>query len=81
VAPYILGWVDISRAQYATLPSDLQHLIDLRVADLLDDPGGPGRHEDRGSGQWTTTDQAGAGVILYTFHPDLPRVAILRLSY
>ena len=78
---YVLTWVDVSREQYAELDADTQHLIDLRLADLLEHPDGPGCSEDSLSGQWVTSDRLGRGLILYSFRQGGPRLVILRLIY
>lgn len=36
---------------------------------------------DARSDLWTTTDDAGAGLISFTFRTDHPRLVILRLVY
>lgn len=72
LAPYSLGWVDIA----------IDHYLALTVAEqLLDDPQGPGCHRDPASDLWTTTDGAGAGLIIYTFRRGKPRLVIMRLVY
>ena len=81
MAGYALTWVDVARDQYAVLPPDIQHLIDLRLAELLDDPGGPGCSEDAATGQWLTSDRLSQGLLLYSFRPGGPRLVILRLIY
>ena len=81
MAGYVLSWVDVASEQYAGLPSEVQQLVDLRLADLLEDPDDPRCSEDAASGQWTTTDHQGLGLILYTFRPGGPRLVILRLIY
>ena len=73
--------MDVARKQYAALPSEIQHLADLRLADLLEDPDDPRCSEDAAPGQWTTTYHQGLGLILYTFRPGGPRLVILRLIY
>jgi hypothetical protein len=61
VAGYVLSWVDVAREQYADLPSEVQRLVDLRLADLLEEPDDPRCSEDVASGQWTTTDHQRLG--------------------
>lgn len=40
------------------------------------------RHQPRPAHDlWTTTDSLGAGLILYIFLPDRPRLVIMRLVY
>jgi hypothetical protein len=41
VAGYVLSWVDVAREQGADLPSEVQRLVDLRLADLLEEPDDP----------------------------------------
>lgn len=79
VPDYVLTWVDVAREQYAALPPDTQHLINLGLAELLDEPDGPGCSEDPTTGQWVTSDHVGRGLLLYTFRPGAPRLVILRL--
>ncbi len=78
---YILGWVDIALDQYISLSAAQQRLIDARIRHLLDDPAGPGSSHDPGTDLWTTTDNAGAGLIVYVFRVDRPRLIIMRLVY
>ena len=56
VAGDVLSWVDVAPEQYAGLRSEVQHLIDLRLADLLEEPGDRRCSEDAASGQSETTD-------------------------
>lgn len=81
MARYDLGWVDIALDQYLALPENPQRLIDARLSQLLDDPDGPGTSHDLQTDWWTTTDSAGAGLIIYVFRPSHPRLVILRLVY
>lgn len=81
MARYDLGWVDIALDQYGGLPEDLQRLIDARITQLLDNPEGLGTSHDPQTDRWTTTDSAGAGLIVYVFRPGRPRLVILRLVY
>jgi len=79
---YDSGWVDIAREQYLGLPEDLRRLIDARITELLDGPDEPGTSHDPQTDWWTTTDSAGAGLIVYVFRPgSRPRLVILRLVY
>jgi hypothetical protein len=81
VPGYALTWVDVARDQYAALEPADQHLVDLRVAQLLDHPDGLGCSEDATTGQWLTSDRLGRGLILYSFRPGGPRLVVLRLVY
>lgn len=49
--------------------------------ELLDKPEDPGCHHDQASDLWSTTDLAGAGLIIYTFRSGKPRLVIMRLIY
>lgn len=46
--------VDVAGDQYAALEPADQHLVDLRLAELLDHPDGSGCSEDATTGQWLT---------------------------
>lgn len=81
MARHVLGWVDVALDQYLALPLEQQHLIDARIGQLLDDPAGSGSSYDPDTDWWTTTDHFGAGLIVYVFRPDRPRLVILRLVY
>lgn len=81
MALYTLGWVDIAIDHYLALGVAEQQLIDVGIQQLLDNPEGPGSHHDPASDLWTTTDVAGAGLIIYTFRRDRPRLVIMRLVY
>lgn len=81
MARYDPGWADIAIDQYLALSEELQRLVDARVTQLLDEPDGPGTGHDRRTDQWTTTDNAGAGLIIYVFRANRPRLVILRLVY
>jgi len=72
-------WLEIAREQYASLPADIQALIDARVAELLEDPRQPRSAYDQLTDQWTTTYGGGAGLILFAVAPERQRVIILRL--
>ncbi len=72
-------WLEIAREQYASLPADIQALIDARVAELLEDPRQPRSAYDQLTDQWTTTYSGGAGLILFAMVPERQRVIILRL--
>jgi len=72
-------WLEIAREQYASLPADIQDLIDARVAELLEDPRQPRSAYDQLTDQWTTTYGGGAGLILFAVAPERQRVIILRL--
>lgn len=78
---YALTWVDVARDQYAALEPADQHLVDLRLAELINHPDGPGCSEDTTTGQWLTSDRLGHGLILYSFRPGGPRLVVLRLVY
>lgn len=80
MAHYTLGWVDIAIDQYLALPPPDQRLVDARVRRLVQDPE-VGASYDARTDLWTTTDEAGAGLIIYTFRVDRPRLVILRLVY
>jgi hypothetical protein len=81
VPAYSLGWVDIAVEQYLALPIDQQQLVDARVQQLLDEPAGPGTNHDPQTDLWTTTDSTGAGLIVYIFRVNGPRLVIMRLVY
>ena len=78
---YQLGWVDVALDQYVALSPEHQHLIDSRVAQLLDHPDDADCSYDKSSDHWTTTDSAGAGLIVYIFRIGRPRLVVLRLVY
>lgn len=78
---YILGWVDIAIEQYLALPTTQQRLIDTRIQQILDNPAGPSSSHDPDTDLWTTSDSAGAGLIVYVFRADRPRLVIMRLVY
>lgn len=80
MARYTLGWVDVAIDQYLALAPSDQQLVDARVWQLVEDPEAGASYDAR-TDLWTTTDEAGAGVICYTFRADRPRLVILRLVY
>jgi hypothetical protein len=78
---YQLGWVDVALDQYVALSLQHQHLIDSRLAQLLDTPDDADCSYDEASDHWTTTDSAGSGLIVYIFRTGRPRLIVLRLVY
>jgi hypothetical protein len=80
VARYTLGWVDVAIDQYLALPASDQRLVGARVLQLVEDPEAGASYDAR-TDLWTTTDEAGVGLISYTFGVDRPRLVILRLVY
>jgi hypothetical protein len=64
----------------ALSPED-QHLIDNRLAQLLDHPDDADCSYDEASDHWTTTNSAGIGLIVYIFRVGRPRLVVLRLVY
>ena len=78
---YVLGWVEVALEQYVALPPDRQQLIDQGIAQLLEQPDDADCSHDSASDHWTTTDRAGAGLIVYVFRVGRPRLVILRLVY
>ena len=78
---YQLGWVDVALDQYVAFSAEQQHLIDHRISQLLDSPDNAGCSYDEASDHWTTTDSAGAGLIVYIFRTGRPRLVVLRLIY
>ena len=81
MARYDLGWADVALDQYLALTEDLQRLVDARISQLLDNPDGAGTSHDPQTDRWTTTDGAGAGLIVYVFRVGRPRLVVLRLVY
>lgn len=81
MSAYILDWVEVPIEQYQAIPLEQQILIDTRISQLLNRPDGPGCSYDGQSDQWTTSDQAGAGLVTYVFRLARPRLVILRLIY
>ena len=80
MARYTLGWVDVAIDQYLALPPSNERLVDARIRQLVEDPEAGASYDAR-TDLWTTTDEAGAGLLTYTFRVDRPRVVILRLVY
>lgn len=78
---YELGWVDVALDQYVALSPEHQHLIDSRIAQLLDNPDDADCSYDAASDHWTTTDSKGVGLIVYIFRIGRPRLVVLRLVY
>jgi hypothetical protein len=78
---YQLGWVNVALDQYLTLAPEHQHLIDSRLAELINHPDDADCSYDKSSDHWTTTDSAGAGLIVYIFRTGRPRLVVLRLVY
>ena len=79
MARYSARWLQIPLGQYDALPEEAQRQVDVRVAELLDEPEGPSRAYDPPSDQWTTTYGGGAGLIVYAVVHQHRRVLILRL--
>lgn len=79
MARYTARWSQIPLEQYDALPTEAQHLVDVRVEQLLDEPEGRPQAYDPPSDQWTTTYGDGAGLILYAVVHQHRRVLILRL--
>lgn len=78
---YQLGWVDVALDQYVALSPEHQRLIDSRLAELVNHPDDADCSYDESSDYWTTTDSAGAGLIVYIFRIGRPRLVVLRLVY
>ncbi len=76
---YTARWLQIPLEQYDALPDQAQRQVDLRVAELLEEPEGPSQAYDPPTDQWTTTYGGGAGLIVYAVVHKHRRVLILRL--
>ena len=79
MAGYTARWSQIPLEQYAALPEVAQRQVDVRVAELLEEPEGPPQAYDPPTDQWTTVYGDGAGLILYAVVHAHRRVLILRL--
>lgn len=72
--------MEIAREQYAALPPEAGKQVDVRIEQLLENPGQEPRSAyDNATDQWTTTYGAGAGLILYAVVHERQRLIILRL--
>ncbi len=74
-------WLEIARERYASLPADIQDLIDAEVAELLEDPRQPRSAYDQRTDQWTTTYGEGAGLLLLATSVEYQTVIVLRLVH
>lgn len=81
MARYVIRWVDVALDQYLSLTAEQQSLIDRRLGGLADGPDGDGCRYDADSDTWIATDEQAAGLIVYTFRTDGPRIIVLRLVY
>ena len=72
-------WSQIPLEQYLALPEQAQRQVDVRVAELLNEPEGSPQAYDPPTDQWTTVYGDGAGLILYAVVHSHRRVLILRL--
>lgn len=79
MAAFTARWLEIADAYYADLPVDTRRQVDVRVAELLDDPFGPDEAYDPASDQWITSYGDGLGLIVYAVAAEQRRVLILRL--
>ena len=79
MARYGLVWLEIARADYASLPEDTLAQISVRIEQLLENPRQPRDGYDELTDQWTTTYGGGAGLIVYTVVHERRHVIILRL--
>lgn len=69
MASFTAQWLEIADDHYADLPPEAQHHIDVRVAELCDQPDDPPGAYDPHSDQWTTFYGDGAGLIVYAIAP------------
>lgn len=76
---YTARWLQIPLEQHDGLSEQAQRRVDVRVAELLEEPEGPSQAYDPPSDQCTATVGGGAGLIVYAVVHQHRRVLILRL--
>ncbi|MCA1707721.1 MAG: hypothetical protein LC808_32400 [Actinobacteria bacterium] len=87
---YGLGWLEIAREHYASLPAPIREQIGLRIKQLLENPRHAARSSyDEATDQWTTTYGGGAELIVHAVvklrtwprtHQERPPAAIVAAA-
>ena len=81
MARLVVQWAEVALDQYLALDQRRRASVDACLQTLAEFPDGPGSWYDLSSDTWTAADPDTAGVIVYTFRVEGPKLVVLRLIY